>query len=71
VRESSTGGLVVANPIYAEVIPRTLAFVPRASLPHIAPSWLDAAGELDPDKLLEAFLAFWRRHGEALMRSAP
>ena len=26
---------------------------------------------LDPDKLLSAFLAFWRQHGEPLMKSAP
>lgn len=71
VRDSAAGGLVIANPIYAEVIPRTLAFVPRASLPQIAPSWLDAHGELDADLLLEAFVAFWRQHGEPLMKAAP
>lgn len=66
-----SGGLTVANPIYREVLPRTLAFTPQASLPQISPTWLNAEGSLNPAALLEAFLAFWRRHGEPLLRSAP
>jgi type II secretory pathway predicted ATPase ExeA len=64
------GGLVIANPIYREVLPRVLAFVPQASLPQISPTWLTATGELDLDQLLESFLSFWRQHGEPLLRSA-
>lgn len=71
VRQTSGGGLDVANPIYKEVIPRVLAGTPRASLPQIAPSWLTPSGELDDRKLLVAFLDFWRRHGEPLLGSAP
>ncbi len=41
-----------------------------ASLPQIAPTWLTATGELDTDALLQAFLAFWRQHGEPLLGSA-
>lgn len=70
-RVDPAGGLVIANPIYREVLPRVLAFVPGASLPHIAPTWLTPTGALDPPKLLEAFLSFWRQHGEPLLRSAP
>jgi hypothetical protein len=66
-----SGGLTVANPIYREVLPRMLAFTPQASLPQIAPSWLNPDGSLNPDALLDAFLAFWRRHGEPLLKSAP
>ena len=66
-----SGGLTIANPIYREVLPRTLAFTPQASLPQISPTWLNADGSLNPAALLEAFLAFWRRHGEPLLRSAP
>jgi hypothetical protein len=65
------GGLTVANPIYREVLPRMLAFTPQASLPQIAPSWLRADGTLDPAALLDAFLPFWRQHGEPLLGSAP
>jgi hypothetical protein len=71
LRRDGTGGLVVANPIYREVLPRALASGPQDSLPRIAPTWLRPDGALDPRALLEAFLAFWRRHGEPLLGSAP
>jgi hypothetical protein len=70
-RMDPAGGLTIANPIYREVIPRVLASGPQATLPRIAPSWLTPEGTMDVDKLLEAFLAFWRRNGEALLKSAP
>lgn len=63
------GGIVIANPIYREVIPTMLAYVTRASLPQIAPSWLNPDGTLNPDRLLEAFLVFWRQHGQPLLKS--
>ena len=71
VRWSHDGGLEIANPIYREVIVHELASGPRASLPKIGATWLDAEGRLVPDALCEAFLAFWRQHGDALRRSAP
>lgn len=37
----------------------------------MTPDWLRPDGRLDSDRLLEAFLAFWRQHGEPLLRSAP
>lgn len=70
LRVESSGGLVVANPTYREVILRMLANSSRASLPHIAPTWLTPAGRLDVEKLLAAFLEFWREHGEALLGTA-
>ncbi|NER20786.1 MAG: ATP-binding protein [Symploca sp. SIO1C2] len=70
-RMSSQGGLVIANPIYQEVLPRVLSQTPQASLPQIAPSWLMPDGKLDSEQLLEAFLTFWRQHGEPLLKSAP
>ncbi len=69
-RMGDQGGLVIANPIYREVLPRVLTVTPMASLPQIAPSWLTATGELDVDWLLTAFLEFWLQHGEALLKSA-
>lgn len=71
VRADPEGGLVVANPIYREVLPRELASTASASLPRIAPTWLTPGGRLDQEKLLEAFLVFWRQHGEALLGTAP
>ena len=70
-RLSKNGGLEMANPIYREVIPRCLAGTPQASLPAIQPTWLTPDGRLDPERLLSAFLDFWRQHGEPLLGSAP
>jgi hypothetical protein len=49
VRRDPQGGLVIANPIYREVIPRVLTSGTQDSLPLIAPSWLTAEGELDSE----------------------
>jgi hypothetical protein len=70
-RENAEGAFEVANPIYREIIARQLTATLRASLPKITPTWLDAGGRLDADKLLDAFVAFWLRHGEALLGSSP
>ncbi|WP_017328040.1 AAA family ATPase [Synechococcus sp. PCC 7336] len=70
-RISPQGGLEIANPIYQEVLPRVLSRTAQASLPQISPSWLTPAGTLDPQQLLQAFLSFWRQHGEPLLKSAP
>lgn len=66
---SPLGGLVIANPIYQEILPRVLSETTQAALPQIQPSWLTASGALDADKLLTAFLAFWRQHGQPLLKS--
>jgi len=71
VRMSPTGGLTMANPIYAELVPKALAVVPRASLPMTQAVWRRPDGTLDEEKLLGAFEAFWRRHGQPLMGAAP
>ena len=69
-RMTSGQGLTIANPIYREVLPRTLALMPQASLPTITPTWLNTDGSLNPERLLEAFLQFWRQHGQPLLGSA-
>ena len=71
VRMTSEGGLDVANPIYREIVVRSLAFSSQASLPQIPATWLTADGLLDEGRLLDAFLSFWRQHGEPLLGSAP
>jgi hypothetical protein len=70
-RMDPAGGLVIANPIYREVLPHVLAGTTIASLPRIQPTWLRPDGSLDRERLLDAFLAFWRQHGEPLLGSAP
>jgi hypothetical protein len=71
VRESPTGKLEIANPIYREIIPRVLSRTALRSIPNIHPIWLKANGRMDFDALLQAFLEFWRRHGEPLLKSTP
>jgi len=71
LRTDDGSTLSPANPIYAEVLPRVLAENVQASLPAMQPSWLDGQGRLVSERLLDAFLAFWRRHGEPLLGAAP
>jgi hypothetical protein len=72
VRAARSGGLEVANPLYREVIPRVLANTTVASLPpQTSTPWLRADGRLDMECLMEAFLAFWRQHGQPLLGTAP
>lgn len=68
---SNENGLAIANPIYQEVLPRVLAYVTSASMGYIQPIWLSEQGEFLPERLLEAFLEFWRQHGEPLFKSTP
>ena len=70
LKRDPAGGLVIANPIYREVLPRVLAQGPQDSLPTISPSWLNPRGELMTEALLQAFLGFWLQHGEPLLKSA-
>ncbi|QUW02014.1 ATP-binding protein [Chloracidobacterium validum] len=67
-RNPDTGVLEVANPVYREVLPRVLSGGVQDALPRLEPVWLDGEGRLVPEKLLEAFLGFWRQHGEPLLR---
>jgi hypothetical protein len=68
VRRHPQGGLEIANPIYNEVLPRVLAGNTQDSLPRLQPTWLTAAGELNEGALLDAFLGFWKQHGQPLLR---
>ena len=54
----------IANPIYAEFIPRELTFVTQFSLLQQAAWYVNAAGSLDSGKLLEAFQEHFREHSE-------
>ena len=54
----------IANPIYAEVIPRELAWVVQEELTQDAAPFVKADGSLDADLLLREFQTFFRRHSE-------
>ena len=58
----------IANPIYAEVVPRELGYVLQSSLDQ-QPAWyVDDAGALDLRKLLTAFATFYGEHAEHWLR---
>lgn len=67
----SAEGLVIANAIYQEVIPRALSALLQGSIPMPTVRFVDEQGLLDADALFRAFDAFWREHSESLMAQAP
>jgi len=71
VCRTPTGGVEIADPIYAEIIARELAKRPGLAAATIPAAWLRPDGRIDFARLLDSFLAFWRRHGEVLMTSHP
>ncbi len=71
VRRSSDGPLVIANPIYHEIIPRALADEVEISIAHRA-SWYRAAdGRLDMPALLEGFVEFWIENADEMLEDQP
>lgn len=65
------GKIRIANPIYAEIIPRALSSHVQMGIPD-EPAWYRLPdGTLDLPKLIQGFVAFWRRHGEVLLRGMP
>ena len=54
----------IANPIYAEVVPRELGWILQEELDLDATWYVDADGGLNLGRLLEAFQDFFRRHSE-------
>ena len=56
--------LRVANPIYAEVVPRELTYAAQAGLTEDPAWYVDVDGGLNVPKLLSAFQTFFREHSE-------
>ena len=56
--------LRIANPIYAEVVPRELTAAAQEGLVQELAWYVDAGGDLLVGKLLAAFQAFFREHSE-------
>ncbi|MCY4028961.1 MAG: AAA family ATPase [Acidobacteria bacterium] len=54
----------IANPIYAEVVPREITSTAQERLVEDAAWYVQADGGLDVDRLLRAFQAFFREHSE-------
>ena len=58
------GPLRIANPIYAEAIPRELTYATQIGLAEDTAWYVDAGSALNVDKLLAAFQVFFREHSE-------
>ena len=58
------GPLRIANPVYAEVVPRELTYAVQETLVQETAWYVDAGGGLDVVQLLSAFQAFFREHSE-------
>ena len=54
----------IANPIYAEVLPRELGLILQETLDLNTTWYVDADDSLNLDRLMEAFQDFFRRHSE-------
>ncbi len=65
---ASGRGIRMANPIYAEVVPRELTAAAQERLANVQATWyVDGAGRLDMTKLLRAFRTFFGEHAEHWM----
>ena len=60
--------LRIANPVYAEAVPRELTVAAQAGLVQDVAWYVDADGGLDVAALLTAFQAFFREHSEHWVR---
>ena len=54
----------MANPIYAEVVPRELSLLPQEEMADETKWYVDDSGALRIDELLAAFQQFFREHSE-------
>ncbi len=68
IARDAAGNLVIANPIYREVIPRELAAVTADVMVLPARTYRLPDGRLDVNGLFDAFVAFWRQHAEPMVR---
>ena len=64
VAQEADGTPRIANPIYAEVVPRHLNYAVQAGLPQRVAWYVGADGGLDVEGLIAAFQAFFREHSE-------
>ena len=64
VAQDAAGTPRIANPIYAEVVPRHLNYAVQAGLPQQVVWYVGADGGLDVEGLIAAFQEFFREHSE-------
>jgi len=58
-------GLILANDIYREVLPRELTeSLQNRFLTRFSPEWIDPDGSINTDRLMTMFQQFWRENSE-------
>ena len=63
--KSSLRGLVIANKIYQEIIPRELSKTQQEDLKNVfAPDWINSDGSLNTRLLFQLFGDFWRQNSD-------
>ena len=63
--KNSSIGLVIANDIYKEVIPRELTQIRQTRMMAVfRPEWVATDGSIDTEKLFSMFQQFWRENSE-------
>jgi hypothetical protein len=68
--KDSGQGLVIANPIYKEIVPRELTNKKQRSFKTVfAPQWINSDGSLNTSMLFELFTDFWRTNSEIWSKS--
>lgn len=65
----SSGGLVIANPLYRELMLQELSRPAIASLGYLDPSWRNPDGTVNLKQCWEAFCDLWQHQGDALMQT--
>jgi len=67
IKKDEHKNLIIANPIYKEVIPRELTHAIQASMVQQTAWYLNVDGTLNMQKLLENFVQFYRENSEVLV----
>jgi hypothetical protein len=70
IHERSDSSVHYTNSIWRMVVTRQLPSTKSSIFTTDKPAWVRPDGRLDPEKLLETFLEFWRRHGDQILAGA-
>jgi len=70
IRELVDGSVQYTNPIWRQLFARQLPNPKSSMFTTDKPAWVRPDGRLDPEKLLETFVEFWRRHGDQVLSGA-
>lgn len=70
IRENSDGTVEYTNPLWRSFLAKFFATTKSSIFTVDKPAWVRPDGRLDPEKLLETFVDFWRRHGDQVFAGA-